>query len=153
MQINVQWAKPMQLKDGKKENMIYTYETENIPDAPGCYVFYNKYGSSITIFYIGKSMDIQSRLEGHKNNLKLMMGIKNYMKGNKYVMYATIKTRNKNDIQKSIDLVERNLIKHALSQGHDLFNIQGKIIKYDEITFLGTKETIEMFGKKMNIEK
>ena len=41
------------------------------------------------------------------------------------------------DENRSLGLIERSLIRHFLSEGHNLFNIQGAQLKQHEVTSTG----------------
>ncbi len=90
MKIEAHWMKNIELKDGKKQNLIFHAELDSISENAGCYVFYNKHGNSITILYIGKADNLRRRIEQQFNNLKLMMGIKNSMNGKKFLICCEV---------------------------------------------------------------
>ncbi|MDE3058491.1 MAG: GIY-YIG nuclease family protein [Bacteroidota bacterium] len=154
MQIKANWKKPIELRNGRNENLIYQISFDEIPYYGGCYAFYNKWGNSITILYIGKADNIHRRVEQQFNNLKLMMGIKNAINGNKFLMFCQIQGKNGTmGYKKNVKKLERQLIKYATLEGHDLLNQKGTKIKYQQIHFKGNRDSEYMFGRKMNISK
>jgi hypothetical protein len=152
MKSKAEWSKPIKLESGKKHNLIYYVNTEDIPEEPGCYVFYTNYGGAISMHYIGKGINLSSRIEQQLNNVRLMLGIKNSMSGKKYLMYFTVdggyKTR-----KKKVEMLEKQLIKYATLEGHELINIKGTKLKFDTVNFSGNRDSEAMFHRKMNIIK
>ena len=65
------WHKPQSLR-----TYPYAPDLDLIPKSAGIYVFYRKHGSSFEVFYVGKALNLRSRLKGQINNLKLMNSIK-----------------------------------------------------------------------------
>ena len=152
--IKANWENPIKLDDGRVKNLIYHTNSDEISEGSGCYVFYNKYGESITILYIGKADKLRTRIEQQFNNLKLMMGIKNAINGNKYLMYCEVLGNKKSKkFKKSLKMLEKQLIKYATLEGHGLLNQKGTKIKYNHIEFKGNRDSEKMFGRKMNIGK
>jgi hypothetical protein len=152
MKIEAHWKKKIELKDGKKKNLIFYISTENLSEKPGCYVFYNKYGNSITVLYIGKADKLKRRIEQQFNNVRLMVGLANSMKGNKYLMYCeVVGNRKSKKLQKNLKRLEKELIKYATLEGHELLNQKGTKIRYHQIEFKGNRDSENMFGRNMNI--
>jgi hypothetical protein len=152
MKIDAEWSKPRKLESGKKFNLIYYVDIEELPEEPGCYVFYNKYGDSISIHYIGKADNIRKRIGQQLNNLKLMLGIKNSMKGNKFLIYFLTNGGIKSK-KKSVKILEKQLIKYATLEGHELINIKGTKLHFDKVSFKGNRDSEVLFGRNMNIIK
>ncbi len=152
MIIKADWKNPIKLEDGGKNNQIYAVNTEKISENGGCYVFYNKHGNSYSVLYIGKAENLQRRIEQQFNNLKLMMGIKKSIKGTKFIMCCDVPGKNKaKKFKRTIKMLEKQLIKSATLEGHELLNQKGIKIKYNQILFKGNRESEEIFGRKMNI--
>jgi len=76
-----------------------------------------------------------------------MNGIKKSGRGNKKLVYCTIRLKGGQKLDKAIVLLEKNLIKHAFTEGHELLNIQGAKIQYHEIGFKGSLTTLDLFGR------
>lgn len=154
MDINAVWQKQIKLIEGREQNLLYYWSEEKISENPGCDVFYNKHGSSISILYIGSAKNLRSRLAQQQNNVKLMMGIKNsFKKGDRFLITCTVNLKQGQKSDKVIKLLEDNLIKIALTSGHELINIHGTKIKYEHITFKGNRDSEKMFDRKVSIEK
>jgi hypothetical protein len=152
MVINATWSKPKKLENGKKHNLIYFVNSDKIPEVPRCYKFYTNFGGSISIHYIGRGNNLKSRVETQLNNARLMIGIKNSMIGKKYIMYCTIEGGNKTQIDKSVSL-EKQMIKFATLEGHELINKIGTKLKFDTVNFTGNASSRKVFKSKMNILK
>jgi hypothetical protein len=151
MNINIVWLSPLDLVDGS-DNLTFGIGDQSIPDAAGCYVFFNQYGNSQRVIYIGKANSLSKRINHQfKTNVRLMNVIKNFpLRGYKKVMCCTISPRPGQRIQKILTIVEKNLIKHALTNGHELINIQGSRINFHEIkTLRGNRIAGSLFGRKI----
>ncbi len=152
MKTKATWSYPIKLLSRKKHNLIYYINLDNIPEEPGCYVFYTKYAGSISMHYIGKANNLKSRIKEQLNNVRLMMGIKNYMNGKKFLMYFLVDGGLKTKKKKIVKL-EKQLIKYATLEGHELINKIGTKLKFDTVNFSGNMDSGKMFGRNMNILK
>ena len=153
MEINASWSSPIKLRVDKTKNLIYDIYLDGIPSSSGCYLFYNLHGKSYSCLYIGKADDLRIRIGQQLNNLKLMMGIKKNLNGNKFLIYCTIKPNKGQQLKKALRILENNLIKTALSNGNELLNIQGTKRKYDSIIFNGNRDSIKLIGRKITVHK
>ena len=45
MQLYVEWSRPIQLRDGTKQNLIYFVDLDKVPDATGVYIFGRRWGT------------------------------------------------------------------------------------------------------------
>lgn len=149
MNINTFWHQPIYLEDGSKENYIFYVDEGQFPDEAGCYVFFSQYGERRRIIYIGRASNLRARTKNQFNNVKLMNGIKNFSKGYKMVMYCTIKTKRGQNLKKALEILEKNLIKYAFTEGHELLNIQGAKIHFHEIAFKGNRTSEDLFSRKI----
>jgi len=75
MEIIAKWSKPINLIENTSEDQIFSIDQE-IPNDPGCYVFFNQHGNSFAILYIGKAKNLKARFKHQTNNLNLIKGIK-----------------------------------------------------------------------------
>lgn len=105
--------------------------------------------SSRSIIYIGKAYNLRKRInEQFKGNMKLSNYIKSYGRGKRQVMCCTLQSARQRD--KKIEVLERNLIRHELTNGHELINIQGKKVYFHEITTRrGNRIAGDLFGRKI----
>ena len=112
----------------------YSPDLDLIPRSPGVYIFYRKHGSSFEVFYVGKALNLRSRIKGQLNNLKLMNSIKSAANGAKMLSYAEIALKPGQNASSTILAAEKLLIRHFVEEGHQLFNIQGVQIRVQTLT-------------------
>jgi len=127
----VEWSPPVPMRAMRP--LGYTFDLEKVPDTPGVYVFGRRWGKSFEALYVGKAMNIQSRTKGQLNNLRLMSHLREAKDGSRILMAGSIVTRRGQKIEKCLTLVERSLIRYFLSEGDDLVNIQGTLLRRHEI--------------------
>ena len=137
MRIDVHWLPPLEMWDGTAVNLIYDCDWDQLPDRPGVYVFARCFGEAVSPLYVGKALSLRGRVRQQLNNARLMMGIENSKIGPRFLLPAEVTTRSGHYRAHALELVERALIEHYLSQGYELHNIQGTRITADEITFWG----------------
>ncbi len=78
-----------------------------------------------------------------------MAHLKNAKAGKRVLLAGLIKAKPGQQISKSLELIERGLIRYFLSEGHDLVNKQGTRIRRHEIVSSGKK----FIPKLMYVEK
>jgi excinuclease UvrABC nuclease subunit len=87
MKLQIQWAKPVTLRDAARENLIYKADLDKLPDAPGVYVFGRRWGrDQFEALYVGKATRIRGRVKGHFNNLRLMQHLHNAKNGRRVLL-------------------------------------------------------------------
>ena len=65
MKIFVEWGRPLALRDGSRQNLIYILDVEKVPESAGVYVFGRRWGKNIEALYVGQgtgSRGIQGRV-------------------------------------------------------------------------------------------
>jgi hypothetical protein len=137
MKLHVEWARPIQLKDGSKDNLIYVVDPTKIPTTSGIYILGRRWGSDLEALYVGKANNIRSRLKGQMNNLRLMQHLRNAKTGKRIVLAGKIMTKPGQHLEKSLALIERALIRYFLSEGHDLVNKQGARLRHHQVVSSG----------------
>jgi hypothetical protein len=137
MKLHVEWARPILLKDGTKQNLIYTIDPKKLPQVAGLYILARRWGSELEALYVGKANNIRGRLKGQFNNLRLMRHIKNAKTGKRIVLTGRFMTKPGQRREKSLLLIERALIRYFLSEGHDLVNKQGTRLRRHELASSG----------------
>jgi hypothetical protein len=137
MRIHVHWLSPLDLYDGSADNLIYDCAWSDLPDAPGVYVFARCFGESVAPLYVGQALSVRDRVRKQLNNARLMKGIENAKIGPRVVLPAEVRTRSGQYIERALDLVERSLLEHYLSQGYKLLNVQGTRVVADVLEFGG----------------
>jgi len=137
MKITIEWGSPLRLKDGRRDNLIYTVSLEKLPDEPGVYVFGRRFGKSLEALYVGKANRIRGRVKGQLDHVKLMQHLKNAKAGKRLLLAGEVITRPGQRLEKVLRLAERALIRHFLSEGHDLVNKQGTRLRRHELASSG----------------
>jgi hypothetical protein len=137
MDLQLDWTKFIELKDAADQGLIYVLNIGNLPATAGVYVFGRSYANNFEALYIGKGNNVRHRVNGQLNNLKLMKHLKNAKNGKWVIIVGVLHTKPGQKIDKCLKLVERGLIRHFLSEGHDLVNKQGTLIKRHEIVSSG----------------
>lgn len=153
MKIEATWSKPIELKKCKPGGLIYELNLEQLPTAPGVYVFVRTHGGSVSPIYIGETLNIRSRIKSHLNFLPLMRAIENAPIGSRFLLYCTVKAGAAAKAKKHIKVVEKALILHAQGEGHTLFNKKGTMLPTDEIAFKGNRTSEAIAPRRMLIKK
>jgi hypothetical protein len=153
MQIKASWSKPIPLTKCKPGGLIYELDLEALPPEPGVYVFARQYGDNVTPIYIGETISVRERVKGHLKSLPLMRAIENASNGNRFLIFCTVKAGSQNKAKKHIKVVERALIFHAQSEGHELFNKKGTKLPTDSITLSGNRTSEAIAPRLMLIKR
>lgn len=126
---HLKWHRPQCLR-----TYPYAPDIEKIPRTAGIYVFYRMHGESVQVFYVGKALNLRSRLKGQLNNLKLMNSIKSAANGARMLAYGEVKLKPGQKASSAILAAEKLLIRHFVDEGHELFNIQGVKLRVQTLT-------------------
>lgn len=137
MQLHVEWGRPIPLKDGAQQNLIYYVDSSRITEATGVYVFGRTHGKGFEALYVGKGVRLRSRVKGQFNNLRLMQHVRNAKSGRRILLCGRIVTKPGQQIEKALSLTERALIRYFLSEGDDLVNKQGTRLRRHELVSTG----------------
>lgn len=152
MKIHIEWGRPLALRDGTKQNLIYVADVPKLPDAAGIYVLGRRWGSDFEALYVGKANRIRGRVKGQLNNLRLMQHLRNAKTGKRIVLSGRVVTRPGQQLEKTLLLAERALIRYFLSEGHDLVNKQGTRLRRHEVVSDG-KHPKRFIPREMYVEK
>ena len=139
MKISVEWGRPLVLRDGARQNLIYIVNLDKVPNSAGVYVFGRRWGRNIEALYVGKGCNIRGRVKGQLNNLRLMQHLKHAKIGKRVLLYGEVITKPGQKIDTVVTLLERSLIRHFLFEGHDLVNKQGARIRRHEVNSDGSQ--------------
>jgi hypothetical protein len=155
VRLDIQWAKPIPLLDGDKQNLIYTADgLDDWWDTPGVYLFAKMYGDKVTPLYVGKATNIAKRARQHfKTSTQLMNAIRKSGNGAKVFIPGEFTAKQGQDQAKSLDIVERGLINHLLAEGFELLNVQGTKTPSHHIDFSGYLGARNLTGKFMSVRK
>ena len=137
MRLLLEWGRPVLLKDAVAENMIYTVNLDRLTDMPGIYVFARRYADSYEALYVGKANNIRVRVRQQLNNLRLMQHLKHSKNGRRVLLPGEIVTKPGQQLAKTLELAERALIRHFLSEGHELVNVSGTKLRRHELESWG----------------
>ncbi len=137
MDLAVEWKRPVPLKRARGRSFGFEVnEARFLPEA-GIYIFARRWGSSFEALYIGKTAKISRRIRQHLNNLRLVRHLSEARSGRRVVIVGYPVTKGGQQMSKVLDIVERSLIRHFLSEGHDLANKQGARIRRHAIRSSG----------------
>ena len=154
MDLNIEWVTPIELLYGVESGCIYSLpEIDIVPEQAGVYIFVRKYGETIEPLYIGKAINLKQRINNQFNNLKLMKGIENAKQGSRLLFIGRFEKKPKQEIDKSIRLIESALIDHCLSWGFDLLNDKGTKKPAHNLNFFGNRESTWLTGRVIKVLK
>jgi hypothetical protein len=136
MRLQVEWGRPVPLIRSKADG-LYGVDLEKLDPEPGVYVFARQWGSGFEALYVGKADNIRRRLRGQLNNLRLMNHVQIAKTGKRIVLPGYAVTRPGQRMPTVLTTLERALIRHFLSEGHDLVNKMGARIRRHEIDSIG----------------
>ncbi len=153
MKLHVQWNRPVPLTDARRQGLIYWTDLDKLPDVPGVYVFGRRFGTGFEALYVGKAKNLRRRVKGHlTKNLRLMLRVKDARAGQRIILAGRFIAKPGQQEDKCLRLIERSLIRHFLSEGHDLSNIQGAKLRQHEVISAG-KHPKQLIPKLMYLEK
>jgi hypothetical protein len=136
MKLHVDWSRPISLKYSRPAD-TFIVALEKIPKKAGVYIFGRKYGQKFEALYVGRANRIRGRVNGQLNNLRLMHHIRDARAGRRILLAGTFVPLPGQQKERCLPLIERALIRHFLSEGHDLVNISGTYLRQHEIGSTG----------------
>ena len=155
MRLHLNWTRPIPLKKSR-QNLIYDVDLERLPASTGIYIFGRQRkdeNRNFEALYVGQATRIRNRVRHHlENNLRLMLHLKNAKQGQRVVLAATFRGLPGQQAKKSLAIVERALIRHFLSEGHNLVNKQGTQLRHHEIVSDG-KQPKRFIPKLMYLDR
>jgi hypothetical protein len=155
MKLQVEWSRPVRLKDVRDDselNMVYSADLNKFGRVPGVYIFGRIFGQQFEALYVGKANKIRGRIRTQLNNSRLMQHLLHAKLGKRIVLAGTLVTRPGQQLGKCLALAERALIRHFLSEGHDLVNVSGVKLRRHELASSG-RYPKRFFPKIMYLEK
>ena len=129
MQLKIKWSKPVPLVSKRAPQYGYSLDLEKYSTEPAIYIFGRQWGNTYEALYIGQTGNLKSRLNNHLNNLDLMEHLKKAKSGQRVLIVGRPCPKQGQAVTKVLGLIEKTLIRHFISDGHDLANKQGKRIK------------------------
>lgn len=127
LNLSIRWCKPVHLVNGRDQGLTYTCEYKELPEVPGVYIFGRHFGAAFAPLYIGKAKNIAKRVLQHfNNNVKLMNRIRDEGKiGARVLIAGEWLPSPGQKPAKALAVLERALIRHALAEGFEIFNLNG----------------------------
>ena len=154
MDISVFWHEPITMKDGSSDNMTYTIEgIDRFDEVSGVYMFCRKYKNKLIPLYIGKALNIDSRIKQQLNANRLMNAIENASAGERMLVIGEFRGKPGQQREKCIRMVEKALIGHALAEGYVLINLLGTKTPHHKMSFTGNSLMKEFTGSTMYIKR
>lgn len=137
MKLRIEWGRPIPLKDGTRQHLIYTVDLTKLPQASGIYVFGRRFGTNFEALYVGQASQIRGRIKGQLKNLPLMLHLRDAKIGKRIVIAGRFIARPGQTPKRCLSLIERSLIRYFLAEGYDLVNKQGTHLRQHEIISSG----------------
>jgi hypothetical protein len=134
MKLHLEWEQRITLQYKPDGNFIFACNLDEVPDAPGIYIFGREHGDNFEAIYVGQAISIRVRIKQQFNNLSLMRHIENAKAGAKIIQAGIFVAKKGQQLAKSLDIVEGALIRHFLYEGHELVNIKGRRLIQHEIS-------------------
>ena len=155
MVLDIFWHPPVDLRNGRQDGLILTCDLDRIPDKAGIYAFCLMFGEKIEPLYIGRGANLRSRINGHfKSSVRLMQQITAAKAGQKVVLPAEWKPKSGQQEESALTVIEAALIKFAIAEGHDLFNVQGTKRSVHTINSSGNRNGCpHLFHRSIMMEK
>jgi hypothetical protein len=151
MDLNLEWGKPLRLQ--RESNGLYWVDLEEIPKAPGIYVFFRAFGNSARALYVGKAGNLRSRINQQLNAHKLMTGIANAAMGSRLLAFGELKRRPGQQVPRCLALMERALIRYYLAEKHELLNVNGtRVRQHSPASFRTTVILRDLIPKDIDFE-
>lgn len=150
LHIKAHWAEPVTITLGDDKSEIYSCrEIDEVPSTPGVYIFARRHGKTVKPLYIGQTGNLNKRLCQHLDSVSLMKGIKAAPTGTRLFLYCEPLLRRGQKLARVLDVLENALIDHALSEGHELFNVQGTKRPSHSIAFSGNRTSEALVPRTM----
>ena len=150
LDIQAMWHQPLELAPS---GIGYSLELDKIPDEPGIYVFGRTWGDNLAPLYIGRSTTLRQRLTTHLNTVKIIQAIRDFPGGNRFILFCTFELKRGQQIERVLEVVERGLIDKALTEGHELINVQGTRTPKHTINFQGNRCSEAVSGRQMFVRE
>ena len=129
------------------------HDAKQLPNGPALYVFGRFWSDNATPLYIGRTLTLQDRIcKQHLNSLTFMRALRDFPNGDRFLMYCTFAVP-ASRVGRTLDIAERGLIDKALTEGHELINIQGTRTPAHQFTFHGNSASHQICGKRMLVRK
>ena len=101
MKLQLEWTRPIPLRDASRENLIYKVALPKLPDAAGVYVFGRQFGNRFEALYVGKADRIRFRVRDQLANLRIMVHLKNAKTGKRIVLGGALSPNRASRLRKA----------------------------------------------------
>lgn len=141
MQLHLDWSSsPIPLQDGAGQNLIYVCDLASIPERPGVYIFGRTHGTNFEALYVDKAgASLRTRVNQQFNNVRLMQHVRNAANGGRVLLFGVFASRQGQQADNCVPIMERALIRHYLERGDDLVNVHGARLRTHEIVSSGAR--------------
>jgi hypothetical protein len=110
------------------------------------------FGKQFEALYVGKANKIRGRIRGQLNNSRLMQHLLHAKNGERVILAGGLLTKQGQQLKKCLAIAEKALIRHFLSEGHDLVNLSGARIRRHELASSG-KHPKKFFPRVVYLER
>ena len=140
MEIHIDWLAPFTLRDGRNDLLTYTFEgIDSLSNDAGIYVFGRRHGQIFTPLYIGKAENLSRRISQQLNNNRLMNALAQAPSGQRELLIGELHAKRGQQTDRVLRILESGLIKLALAQGNDIFNVHGTRIQSHTTLMTGNR--------------
>lgn len=153
MKITATWSRPIRLNKCRPGGLIYELDLDDLPPEPGVYVFFRQHGERVVPIYIGETLSLRGRVKGHLNSLPLMRAIENAPNGERFLIFCKVKAGTTDKAKKHIKVIEKSLILHSQTEGHELYNKRGTKLPADTISFTGNRTSEAIAPRLMYVKR
>lgn len=150
MEIDATWAAPIDLA---LNNDGYELDLGAVEDIPAVYLIGRRFGDKRVPLYIGRTAKLKRRMKQHMDSRRFMTALGNFPNGTRFLAWATFRLKQGQRLVRVMRIVERGLILHALSDNHQLINIQGTKTPVDTVNFTGNLEARNIFRMTVLVRK
>lgn len=156
MLVRIEWQKPIQLTRHKRIMITERELADIVQKRPGVYFFSRKYGNSFEPFYIGETKSILGRLKSHLKSREIAYALEGLgdtpiKAGTRFFHFGYL-INNSTDPKKYLDIVQRYLIRQAISEKCNVLNKNLTRKKLHFIEFSGDPKGRAIFPTSANIE-
>jgi len=154
--IELLWRTPLDLiETSPSDSQDYLLDNDSarrVPEKAGIYVFARRFGTLYEPLYVGQADNLRLRINQHlKTNVALMKAMREAKSGARSILIAEIRTRQGQQVQRVLDIVERAFIAEAVRSGSSLVNRQLVAQNFHEIASTGAKASRGPFPPSLSV--
>ncbi|MBI1379872.1 MAG: hypothetical protein GC161_02145 [Planctomycetaceae bacterium] len=152
MDLHIDWTRPIPVRRVRSATLEFAIDLEAIPPEPGIYLFGRRHGTSFEALYVGKASRLRARIRQHLNNRSLLNHLADAATGKRILLAGVLTGRQGQQLPKALALAEKALLRHFLSEGHDLINKQGTKIRSHTLHSTG-RHPKRLFPRAIHLEQ